>query len=161
MKTKGPAPSGRTPMDAALNYLTARPRTVMETELYLDSKNFGEYEVYETIERLKELGYLDDVKFARDFVASRLRAKPVSRRKLQDQLYGHKLPKDIIDEALSEVTDETELDNAYEAARKYFEQLSGLPGRERAERTGRRLMSRGFDYETARKCVLRLENERE
>lgn len=149
----------KTPMNAALNYLTARSRTVSEMESYLDTKNFGEYEIDSTIHRLKELGYLDDSRFAQEFVASRLRAKPVSRRKLYEQLYMHKLPQDIIDEALSAVTDEQESENAFVIAKKYYEQYAGLPDRERAERTGRRLTARGFDYETARSCITRIENE--
>jgi regulatory protein len=158
-KNNGTGVSSKTPMDAALNYLTARSRTAAEMGDYLDSKNFGEAEVDRTIERLKELGYLDDLRFAREFVASRMRAKPVSRRKLQEQLYLHKLPQEVIEEALNAVTEETESENASLIAKKYFEQFAGLPDKERAERVGRRLIARGFDYDTARRCITYNENE--
>ena len=74
---------GVSPMDAALGYLARRGRTVREMELYLDGQNYGEYEVYAAVERLKELGYLDDRRYAEEFVRSRLATKPVSRRKLR------------------------------------------------------------------------------
>ena len=80
-------------MDAALRYLGYRARTVRELERYLDEQQFGEYEISQVIERLKELGLADDAKFAADFIESRLRTKPVSRRHLQEQLYAHELPR--------------------------------------------------------------------
>ena len=83
--------TGKSAMDSALDYLTSRPRTVREMENYLDGQNYGEYEVYAAVERLKELKYLDDVRYAADFVSTRLATKPLSRRKLKEQLRTHYL----------------------------------------------------------------------
>lgn len=79
------------PMDAALDYISDRARTVREVEEKLDSLNYGEYEVNQVISRLIELKYLDDEKYAADFIAIRLATKPISRKKLWMQLYAHKL----------------------------------------------------------------------
>lgn len=140
-------------MDAALDFLSAKPRTVRETEDKLDSLNYGEYEVYQAVERLKELGYLNDLKFAEDFISSRLATKPVSRRKLKEQLYTHKLPADCIDEAISAVTDEVEQNNAALVAEKFYRQFEGLEERDRKQRVMRRLLSRGYDFNTVRQSV--------
>ena len=113
-------------MDAGLKFLTAKARTVREMEDHLDSLNYGEYEVYQVVERLKELGYLDDAKYAADFVSTRLAARPVSRRKLREQLYTHKLPKGLIDAAMEQVTDETEWAGARTVAEKFARQFSAL-----------------------------------
>ena len=101
-----------TPMDAALDYLSDRARTVREVEEKLDSLNYGEYEVNQVISRLIELKYLDDEKYAADFIATRLATKPISRKKLWTQLYAHKLSKDVINAALEAITPETEQGNA-------------------------------------------------
>ena len=61
-------------MDAAFQFLTTKARTVREMEEHLDSMNYGEYEVYQAVERLKELEYLNDEKYAADFVETRLAA---------------------------------------------------------------------------------------
>ena len=45
--------TGKSAMDSALDYHTSRPRTVREMENYLDGQNYGEYEVYAAVERLK------------------------------------------------------------------------------------------------------------
>lgn len=144
---------GNTPMDAGLKFLTAKARTVREMEDHLDSLNYGEYEVYQVVERLKELGYLDDAKYAADFVSTRLAAKPVSRRKLREQLYTHKLPKDLIDAAMEQVTDETEWAGARTVAEKFARQFSALEPEERKLRTMRRLVGRGFEYEASRAAL--------
>ncbi|MEL7609974.1 MAG: regulatory protein RecX [Bacillota bacterium] len=144
--------TGNTPMDAALDFLAPKQRTVLETELYLDEQNYGEFEVYQVIERLKELGLLDDARYAGEFIRSRLATKPVSRRKLRDQLLEHRIDRDAIESALLAVTDEIEQNNANQIAEKFNRQLSSLEDEERRERVLRRLSSRGFEYETAQRA---------
>ena len=75
-------------MDAALRFL-ARARTVREVERHLDACEYGEVEVYETVERLKDLGLLNDVTYAEEFVRTRLATKPISRAHLREQLLSH------------------------------------------------------------------------
>ena len=135
------------PMDAAFAFLSSRARTAREVEEHLDALNYGEYEVYAAVERLKELGYLDDEKFARDFIDSRLRTKPVSRRKLRDQLIAHKLERHVIDEALLVIDDAAERNHALLVAKKYLGQFTSLPEAERARRVASRLATRGYDYD--------------
>lgn len=144
---------GNTPMDAGLKYIALKARTVREMEDHLDSLNYGEFEVYQVVERLKELGYLDDAKYAADFVATRLATKPLSSRKLRDQLYTHKLPKDVIDEAMAAVTPETERAGALAVAEKFARQFAALAPEEQKARTMKRLVGRGFAYEASRAAL--------
>lgn len=147
MSKKGGASS---PMDAALSYLSPKARTVREVEENLDSLDYAEYDVYSTVERLKELGYLDDEKYARDFIATRRATKPVSKRKLCEQLMAHKLGRDTVESALSELGDDDELSNAVGIAEKYARQFGSLEPDERRERVMKRLMGRGYDYDVCR-----------
>ncbi len=140
-------------MDAALSYLTPKARTVREVELYLDDKEYGEVEIYECVERLKELGYLDDDRYALEFIQSRLRTKPISRRKLSEQLYSHKLAAEAIDGALKTVTDEMERENAAAVAAKYWRQFNNLENFDRKTRVMQRLLGRGYDFYTIRQSV--------
>ena len=144
------------PMDAALKFLTPKARTVRETELYLDKCQFGEFEVYSVIERLKELGYLDDKAYADEFIRSRLATKPVSRRKLREQLTDHQLDNDIVNEAIASISDEVELENAMSAAKKLDTNMTGYTDSYKLERITKRLISRGFDYGVVKQCVSNL-----
>lgn len=136
-------------MDAALAYLTGRMRTVREMEERLDSLQYGEGDILITVERLKELNLLNDEAYTREFVRSRLAAKPVSRQKLYMDLKVHKVSEELIRETLNELPRETEVENAREVAMKYWRQMSSLEDQVRRERVLRRLMSRGFSTEAS------------
>ena len=142
-------PADRSPMDAALSFLTPRMRTVREVEEQLDDLQYGEADILTTVERLKELNLLDDAAYAREFVRSRLATKPVSRQKLYLDLRAHKLPEEVIEAALNELPEETEGDNAREVAKKFWRQMSGLEVSVRRGRVLRRLTSRGFSTEAS------------
>lgn len=152
-KPKKTSDTGRTPMDAALRYLGARARTVREMERHLDTCEYGEVEVYETVERLKELGLLDDLAFANEFVRTRLATKPISRAHLREQLMAHETEQEAIDQALTQVDDEAQQRSCAETAEKYARQYARLPQRERDEMVIRRLLARGYSYEEARAAL--------
>lgn len=143
----------RTPMDTALRFLAARPRTVREMERHLDERQFGEYEAQQVVDRLLELSYLDDAAYAAEFVRTRLNTKPVSRGKLREQMLAHELPPEVVDRALQAVGDEAELENAVSVARKYAKQVERLEEPERRQRLIRRLTGRGFSYEVSRRAA--------
>lgn len=137
-------------MDAALAYLTSRARTVLEMQRHLDGKDYGEYEVNATVARLQELGYLDDERYAVEFVDSRLRTKPVSRAHLKRQLLSHDVDPELVRQALESVSDETELGNAVLVAQKYWREGQALSIDQRRARVLRRLNARGYAYDTAK-----------
>ena len=146
-------------MDAALKYLGYRARTVREMERHLDTCEFGEVEIMETVERLCELKLLDDAAFAEEFVRTRLATKPVSREHLRAQLTAHELPREIVDAALSGVPDDAEEGNAVDIARKYLRQLTRLPEEERDMRVIKRILARGYGYDLAKSALKRVKDE--
>ena len=78
---------GASAYDEALYFLTPKARTVREVENRLDECNYSEGEIMAAIDRLRNNGLLNEEKFARDFIESRLNTKPVSRGKLPDREY--------------------------------------------------------------------------
>ena len=146
-------PQHQSPMDYATKYLTAKDRTVSEMQAFLDSKEFGEADVDACIERLKELGLLDDRRYAQRFVETRLATKPVSRRHLREQLIAHGLSDADVRDALELAGDDTEAENALSVARKFARQFSDLPPEKRRERLFGRLQARGYSYDVSRRAV--------
>ena len=73
------------PMEYAMKYLTGKDRTVSEMQAYLDGKEFGEADVDATVNRLLELGLLNDERYAQRFVETRLASKPVTAVKFARQ----------------------------------------------------------------------------
>lgn len=149
------------PMEHALKYLTAKDRTVSEMQTYLDGKEFGEADVDAAIERLKELGILDDRRYAQRFVETRLASKPVSSAHLREQMRGHGLSQEDIDAAMETVDEQSDADNALTVARKYFRQFHALAPEKRRERVLSRLTARGFSYDVSRKAFETAEQEDE
>lgn len=145
-------PKSLSPMEYAMKYLTLKDRTVAEMQTYLDGKEFGEADVDATIERLLELGLLDDARYARRFVETRMASKPISRRHLRDQLKGHGIADAEIEAAMQTVEDTDEEANARLIAEKFARQFETLEAQKRRERVLSRLIARGFSYDAARKA---------
>lgn len=141
------------PMDAAMKYLGGRARTVRETERFLDQCEYGEVEIDDAVNRLRDLKLLDDETFCREFIASRLRSKPISRRHLTEQLMAHEADKDAIEAALSDMKDNDETANARLIAEKYLRQFASIEEPERTRRVRARLMARGFSGDTIREVI--------
>ena len=140
-------------MDAALRFLGARARTVRETERHLDACEYGEVEIDQTIDRLRQLNLLDDDMFAGEFVRTRLATKPVSRAHLRRQLLEHETEESAIERALSHVDEAEETRSAAAVAEKYARQYARLPEHERDEMVLRRLLARGYSYDDARAAL--------
>lgn len=152
-KPKKSGETGRGPMDAALRFLGARARTIREVERHLDACQFGEVEVYEVVERLKDLNLLNDFAFAEEFIQTRLATKPVSRTRLREQLCALEIDGEALDRALQLVNDEQESKSAALVAQKYARQYEKLPEQERSEMVLRRLLARGYGYDEARAAL--------
>jgi regulatory protein len=73
-------------LEAAARFLEARSRSVEEVRRRLRDAGYRPELVAGAIERLTELGMLDDAAFARAWVESRDRARPRGARALRDEL---------------------------------------------------------------------------
>ena len=96
-------------LDRTLNLLSYRPRSEWEIRSYLKRKDCPEQIVDRTLNKLSVNKYLDDEQFAKRWVENRRLLKPVSRRKLSQELRAKRISSEILDRVLSddkEITDE-------------------------------------------------------
>lgn len=91
----------QTVLDAAAAFLGIRMRSVGETRRRLQRRGYPADLVETALARLTELGYLDDLAFARAWVESRDRARPRGEAALRRELYARGVPREVIDEALT------------------------------------------------------------
>ena len=91
---------------AAARFLEVRPRSVAEVRRRLRSAGYAAALVEGAVERLVELGFLDDAAFARAWVESRDRARPRGERALRVELRQKGVGREETDEALGERRDE-------------------------------------------------------
>ena len=88
-------------MEAAAVYLAVRPRSVEETRRRLRHLGYAADLREQAIDRLVELGYLDDAAFARAWIDSRDRAHPRGEVALRRELRTRGVADDVVTAVLS------------------------------------------------------------
>ena len=136
-------------MNRAVRLLAAKPRSVTELrERLLEKEWTNGVIVDEVLEKLKEYNYLDDVQFAKSFAASKLRQKPLGKRRLKQTLSQKKLDKETVEQAIEKVYENTPEDEIIEIAIKKRLRLKGKPEtREDSKKFYDYLMRQGFSYD--------------
>ncbi len=96
--------------NVAVRYLSYRQRSQAEVHKYLKAKDYDNATVELTIERLIELGMIDDAAFAASWISDRMRLKPRSRMRLTVELREKGIDSVIIESAMAELSRDDELD---------------------------------------------------
>ena len=132
--------------------LGVRPRSERELRDRLFKKGFGQANVSEVVALLKEQNVIDDFKFAKLWVESRMRTAPKGDALLRKELRDKGVAQSIIDEALAS-TGESEVKVARDLATKQLTRLKGLPREKARKKLFDFLARRGFNFDTIRDIV--------
>lgn len=139
------------PLEYALNLLSQRSYSEKKLTEKLISREVEPSEIETVITKLKEYGYVDDAKYAKDYVESAQNIKLTGRRKIYWQLIKKGIPKEIAKEAIDQTyNDDSEPEQIREIIKKY---ARNIPKDKLYERLIRRLISRGYDYILVKKEV--------
>lgn len=114
-KCSQPAPE---PFSAALRILARRPYAAAEIRRALAKKFTNETEIDIALARLRELGYLDDRKFARQYASYLASHRGFGRERirieLKSRLVDYRAIDEALDQAFEEVSERTRLERALE-----------------------------------------------
>jgi regulatory protein len=148
-------------MASALRILSARACSEGELRNRLNARQRPDAELVENcIVRLKELGYVDDDRFARSYASYRVGLKPLGRARLERELAARKVPRTSIEAALDSVFGEAAEDTLIDKAITSRIRTHGRPGdRAAAKRMFDHLARRGFGYDLIRKKLQALKAE--
>jgi regulatory protein len=144
--------------NAALNFLSYRPRSRREIETYFRKKKVDSELVPAVLERLERVGLLDDRAFATFWIENRQTFRPRGSWALRAEMRQKGLAAEVIDEALEGVSDEEEA--AYEVASKKVRTLFLQDEREFFRKMVGFLQRRGFPYDVAAAVTGRIYRER-
>jgi regulatory protein len=89
----------------ALRYAAMRLRSKWEMEMYLQRKEVSPALNEKILNKLIKINILNDLAFARSWIANRRLLRPTSKRKLQQELRAKRVSDEIIEKVFSE--DET------------------------------------------------------
>lgn len=136
-------------MHRAVRLLAAKPRSIKELRERLLEKEWTNAAIVdEVLEKLKEYNYVNDDQFAKSFASSKLRQKPVGKRRLQQTLSQKKLEKETVEKAIEKVYENTpETDVIERAIKKRLRQKGKPETREDTKKFYDYLMRQGFSYD--------------
>ena len=142
------------PFDWAGKILSRREHSEAELRRKMQTKGFGAEAIEQTCLRLKELGWLNDARFAavfaRDLVEVRRLGPFVVRAKLREK----GLEDDIVERALSEVSNpETERRRLRQWIERRSRSLNESDPRKRRDKLFRFLAQKGFEMDMIRNVL--------
>jgi len=143
-----------TALNKALYFLSATRKTEKEVRSHLAKKGYLPAVVDYAVDKLRSYGFINDGEYAEAYAESA--AKRKGNRLIRMELKNKGLPDAAIEDALSKADGETER----ETAKKLFEKYMRGKTADKAtlQKAYRYLLSKGFDYETAKSVIGNLDD---
>lgn len=108
---------------------------------------------------LIEHRFIDDERYTRAFIADKIRFAKWGKRKIAQALYLKHIPREIIESLLDEVgTDDYEEELLPQLTRKW-QTITAQNNYERGLKLIRWAMGRGYEWQTIKACMARMEEE--
>ncbi|MGB9673295.1 MAG: regulatory protein RecX [Anaerolineales bacterium] len=139
-----------------LHYLSIRPRSEKEISKYLIKIGLPPALQEKILERLKSHDWIDDERFAAQWVENRAVFHPVSKRALQFELSLKGIDRETIQKTTSDYDEE---ESAYQASQKILNRIRELPLTQFKNKIYPYLARRGFSHDVILSTVQRLWTE--
>jgi regulatory protein len=143
-------------LNAALHYLSYRPRSESELRERLYRRNFDEESIGRVVARLEELGLVDDMEFAQFWQDNRQAFSPRSSSLTRLELRRKGVAEEVISQVVTPASDG---DGAYRAALGKARRLPVSDYQSFRRRLGEYLRRRGFSYGVINNTVQQLWQE--
>lgn len=141
-----------------LRKLSAHARTRHELATALAARGVPEAIATQVLDRMEEVGLVDDQAFAHDWVESRQQRRHLSRSALRRELQSKGVDREQIDDAVGKVEGADELAAAEALAIKRFRSMQGLARDVQYRRLAGALARRGFNGSVAGVVISRVLN---
>jgi len=138
-------------LDLAFRYLGPRARTEVEMRRYLEGKRVEPETIEQALGSLRDQGYLDDARFAREFAEDKRLLEEWGADRIERKLLSLGVPAELVGAAVSARDRSGEAEAARALLQRRFPQLSDEP-RELRRAIGV-LVRKGYDSELAWELV--------
>ena len=154
------ADSPKEAYQAALRFLARRSHSRWELFTKVTRKGFSRRDINQALDRLEELGYLNDRAFALEYSRYRLKQSPRGRKLLALELVKRGIPRELIESVLSEVYQEfSEEDLISGLVEKWRRAHPGDVSDTEIKKLSQSLGRKGFGWEGIRQGVSELEDK--
>ena len=139
-------------VDKALTHISASPKTRKQIRDFLIKKGYVDAVIDYVFERLDYYGYADDRQYCKMYVES---VSGKSKRAIEVELLKRGIDRDVIEEELSDLSDDEE--EVLTLLKKYLKgkELS----KENVYKGCRYLISKGYDYDTVKAASERVDED--
>lgn len=136
-------------LDKALNFISRSQKTKKQVEDYLESKGYLEKTIEAVLDKMSAYKFVNDQNYAKDYAKSASKNK--GKRLISLELKRKGVSDEDMSEALNDIDGETETEAATKIAEKYLKNKEKT--RESVVKCYKYLLSKGFDYETAKEAA--------
>lgn len=143
----------------AVRFLSRKARSSKELERKLLAKNYKQEAIDWAIAKLSEQGYIDDQQFANMLTEQRVLMNAKGKRWIQQELAAKGLSQHHIDEAIAQIDEQTEANQAYEIAKKRWDRFADHKPLDRKRKVNDLLLRRGYSYSIVREVLNRLNDD--
>ena len=138
--------------EAGLTVLDQAACTTGDMKRKLMRKGFVEAAADAAVEKLKEVGFLDDMRYAERMAQSQLK-KPVGAYAVKRKLRAKHLTEEAVEAAMEDFDEEQQSAACRAAAEKLYRKYAALPSREGRAKLGQALARKGFGWDAIRNAV--------
>lgn len=137
----------------ALYYTSTQLRTEKEVRQFLMQKEADEEQIQMVIERLYHLNLLNDGEYAKSYVRTQARVGDKGPSVIVQKLQQKGVDKALVEEALSEYSDASQIDNVIRQAEKLQKRYTNKMPKEAIVKIKQGLIAKGFSFEQAQIAV--------
>lgn len=141
-------------LDKAVKYISSTLKTTRQIRDYLRKKEYNSQTIDYVISKMIEYKYLDDVAYAKAFIATY--SNKYGKMKLISALKSKGVSDSVIDEVFA--SDDLKIDDSIDkTAEKYLK--NKIKNNDTFMKLSRFLYSRGYEFDDIKSCINRLKGE--
>lgn len=125
------------------------------------SDDFDEDTIERVIDFLKKYNFINDSLLAKKIVNTNVNLNKCGKNRIKQNLYNKGIDRDNINDAVSEIDNDVEYENAMYLAKKRYDRIKNEDKRKIYQKISQHLAYKGFDYDIIKRVLNKLLNSNE
>ena len=140
-------------------FCALRERSPNEVEEKIISWGISQTEAHKVVEELSREGYINEQRFANAYCNDKFEFNSWGKQKIWSNIYAHKLPEQVVTNALDRIDPDKYSSRLYELAQRKWERLEQDELAHRKQKTLNYLSNKGFELDLIWSAIAKLESK--
>ncbi|MGP4079798.1 recombination regulator RecX [Pseudalkalibacillus sp. R45] len=140
-------------LNSTMHFLSFRMRSIQEVDQFLLKKEFEPSTRKAVIERLQEMGHLNDLDFAKMFIRSKITTTKKGPKALKQELQQKGVSQKIIEEALTVYPQDEQIEEATNFVQKKAKQYKKLSENALKQKLAQVLQQKGYPWSVIEQAI--------